>query len=1119
MKNILKKSLSLLLVVTLLFSLSISTFAASPVPYSGMSSEYKNSVYYQRLMAVSLGENQIENLINVAKSQIGYTEGSNSSELAGINSTGAMNNYTEYGKRLSKNGLAWCCAFVNWCIYMAGIPGDVMPNRHAGCSNFVQSLVYNYGGTFHSSDSDYKPQAGDIIFYEGTERTFDSNGIPKISGHVGIVYEDYNPSTKKFGVIEGNGPGYVQANYQPLFRKGYTAGANYILGYVTPAYTTGTESQQGLVVRLTTPTQTAYVNKQFVAERNACVVTQIYKTAGSNITHSGLILMYADGSLLKQHTEDIRGIVGKNTTVFHSWYDINKEVGVTLNPGTTYKYRFFAVVDGITFEGDTYTFTTSGPKNSFTVYFDANGGSVSPTSKTVYSGDVFGVLPDPVRDGYDFQGWYTSPTGGSKISANTNVNLSSDISLYAHWAEAQKDEDLTTANVNILSVSDPEFAAKHYVAETSACLITEIQKTPVYAVSEAGIYLMDAQGNLVKQGKNTFSGEYKDNASFYLWYDTKDHLGISLQPGTTYKYCFYAVVDGQTFEGETYTFTTTAPSSFTATFYSGLDYSNSYSIKVTKGQPYGTLPSPSVPDGYSFIGWFTAKEGGEQLTERTLFNGSADISLYARYSKNAPEVSIVPVTAGEYASKHYVGETSACLITEIKTTSAAVTSEAGIYLMDAQGNLVKQGKNTFSGEYKDNASFYLWYDTKDHLGISLQPGTTYKYCFYAVVDGQTFEGETYTFTTTAPSSFTATFYSGLDYSNSYSIKVTKGQPYGTLPSPSVPDGYSFIGWFTAKVGGEQLTERTLFNGSEDISLYAHYDIIPEPVPSVYIISYSPNGGKGSMMTQSYSHGDTVTVSKNAFTNNGYSFQWWNLYRLDDGKYHTNNGWQSYEDIQSNNYKISIFDENTTWYLDELWTEGCENAREFSFIAIWEEKSPEPFVNPFTDVKTTDYFYDSVLWAVENGITSGLSASRFGPSSPCTRAQVVTFLWRAMGEPAPASSANPFSDVRPGDYYYDAVLWAVENGITNGLNATTFGSGQPCTRAQVATFLWRTLGKPAPSLGSNPFADVTDSAYYYDAVLWAVDNGVTTGLSASSFGPNAQCSRAQIVTFLYRALGK
>jgi len=928
MKNILKKSLSLLLVVTLLFSLSISTFAASPVPYSGMSSEYKNSVYYQRLMAVSLGENQIENLINVAKSQIGYTEGSNSSELAGINSTGAMNNYTEYGKRLSKNGLAWCCAFVNWCIYMAGIPGDVMPNRHAGCSNFVQSLVYNYGGTFHSSDSDYKPQAGDIIFYEGTERTFDSNGIPKISGHVGIVYEDYNPSTKKFGVIEGNGPGYVQANYQPLFRKGYTAGANYILGYVTPAYTTGTESQQGLVVRLTTPTQTAYVNKQFVAERNACVVTQIYKTAGSNITHSGLILMYADGSLLKQHTEDIRGIVGKNTTVFHSWYDINKEVGVTLNPGTTYKYRFFAVVDGITFEGDTYTFTTSGPKNSFTVYFDANGGSVSPTSKTVYSGDVFGVLPDPVRDGYDFQGWYTSPTGGSKISANTNVNLSSDISLYAHWAEAQKDEDLTTANVNILSVSDPEFAAKHYVAETSACLITEIQKTPVYAVSEAGIYLMDAQGNLVKQGKNTFSGEYKDNASFYLWYDTKDHLGISLQPGTTYKYCFYAVVDGQTFEGETYTFTTTAPSSFTATFYSGLDYSNSYSIKVTKGQPYGTLPSPSVPDGYSFIGWFTAK-----------------------------------------------------------------------------------------------------------------------------------------------------------------------------------------------VGGEQLTERTLFNGSEDISLYAHYDIIPEPVPSVYIISYSPNGGKGSMMTQSYSHGDTVTVSKNAFTNNGYSFQWWNLYRLDDGKYHTNNGWQSYEDIQSNNYKISIFDENTTWYLDELWTEGCENAREFSFIAIWEEKSPEPFVNPFTDVKTTDYFYDSVLWAVENGITSGLSASRFGPSSPCTRAQVVTFLWRAMGEPAPASSANPFSDVRPGDYYYDAVLWAVENGITNGLNATTFGSGQPCTRAQVATFLWRTLGKPAPSLGSNPFADVTDSAYYYDAVLWAVDNGVTTGLSASSFGPNAQCSRAQIVTFLYRALGK
>ena len=532
-----KRIVALILIIVLVLGLGINVFAASPVPYSGMSSQYKNSVYYQRLMAVPLGENQIENLINVAMSQIGYTEGSTSTELAGVNSTGNMKNYTEYGKRLGKSGHPWCCAFVSWCIYMAGIPGNVMPNTHAGCSNFVQSLVYNYGGTYHSADSNYKPQAGDIIFYEGTERTYDSNGVPKISGHVGIVYEDYNPSTKKFGVIEGNGPGYVQANYQPLFRKGYTEGKNYILGYVTPAYTSGTESQQGLVVRLTQPTQTTYVNKQFVKETNACVVTQIYKTAGSNITESGLILMYADGSLLKRHAENITGVVGKNTTVFHSWYDINKEVGVTLSPGTTYKYRFFAVVDGITFEGDTYTFTTKGPKSDFKVYFDANGGSVSTASKTVYSGDVFGVLPDPVRDGYDFQGWYTSPSGGNIVSANTNVYLSNDITLYAHWVESAKDEDLVEATVSVIPVSDSEYAAKHYVSENAACLITEIQKTPGFAISEAGLKLTDAQGNLIKQGRNTFTdGQYTDTASLYLWYDTSEHLGITLTPGTTYKY-------------------------------------------------------------------------------------------------------------------------------------------------------------------------------------------------------------------------------------------------------------------------------------------------------------------------------------------------------------------------------------------------------------------------------------------------------------------------------------------------------------------------------------------------------------------------------------------------------
>ncbi|MBR5491476.1 MAG: S-layer homology domain-containing protein, partial [Oscillospiraceae bacterium] len=137
----------------------------------------------------------------------------------------------------------------------------------------------------------------------------------------------------------------------------------------------------------------------------------------------------------------------------------------------------------------------------------------------------------------------------------------------------------------------------------------------------------------------------------------------------------------------------------------------------------------------------------------------------------------------------------------------------------------------------------------------------------------------------------------------------------------------------------------------------------------------------------------------------------------------------------------------------------------------------------------------------------------------TRGQVVTFLWRSQGEPAPEGGNNPFTDVKEGDYFYEAVLWAVENGITTGLSPTEFGPNSPCNRAQVVTFLWRTMGKPAPADPTNPFGDVAEGVYYFDAVLWAVENGITTGMGEGIFAPNAACNRGQIVCFLYRTPGE
>ena len=171
------------------------------------------------------------------------------------------------------------------------------------------------------------------------------------------------------------------------------------------------------------------------------------------------------------------------------------------------------------------------------------------------------------------------------------------------------------------------------------------------------------------------------------------------------------------------------------------------------------------------------------------------------------------------------------------------------------------------------------------------------------------------------------------------------------------------------------------------------------------------------------------------------------------------------------------------------------------------------VSPFADVATDTYYYDAVKWAVNKGVTNGVSETLFGPDQACTRAQIVTFLWRAAGSPEPKSGSS-FADVAADAYYAKAVAWAVENGITKGTSETTFHPDETCTRAQGVTFLYRALGKLAAAQAG--FTDVAADSYYADAVNWAAENGVTKGISETLFGPDGSCTRAQIVTFLYRA---
>ena len=193
----------------------------------------------------------------------------------------------------------------------------------------------------------------------------------------------------------------------------------------------------------------------------------------------------------------------------------------------------------------------------------------------------------------------------------------------------------------------------------------------------------------------------------------------------------------------------------------------------------------------------------------------------------------------------------------------------------------------------------------------------------------------------------------------------------------------------------------------------------------------------------------------------------------------------------------------------------ENVRRTHTIeVIFMKANGNPQTGVFVDVATGSYYEDAVDWAVGNGITQGTDDTHFSPDGICTRAQAVTFLWRAAGSPKPETRTMPFTDIPVGSYYYDAVLWAVENDITKGTSDTTFSPNMTCTRAQIVAFLWRSEKSPAAGT-DNPFADVKSAAYYADAVLWAVKENITRGTTNTTFSPNADCTRAQIVTFLWR----
>ena len=325
-----------------------------------------------------------------------------------------------------------------------------------------------------------------------------------------------------------------------------------------------------------------------------------------------------------------------------------------------------------------------------------------------------------------------------------------------------------------------------------------------------------------------------------------------------------------------------------------------------------------------------------------------------------------------------------------------------------------------------------------------------------------------------------------------STMTTTGKKLASLPTATRSGSYSFDGWYTEKNGGTKITTATMFD--KDTTVYAHWTYTGFTGSGGGVTTYPITVLNAKNGTVAASHktapkGATITLTvapDKDFVMDGLAV------------------------VDGAGAAIKLTDMGNGKYTFIM------PASKVTVEGSFKEEFPD-FPNPFSDIAPSDFCCDAVMWAVAKDITNGIGNYTFAPNQPCTRAQIVTFLWRAAGSPAPKSASN-FNDVPADAYYAKAVAWAVENGITGGTGDGKFSPDATCTRAQAVNFLYRASGSPAVS-GNAAFTDVAADAYYAAAVTWAEKNGITGGIGGGLFGSDQSCTRGQIVTFLYRARNK
>ena len=735
--------------------------------------------------------------------------------------------------------------------------------------------------------------------------------------------------------------------------------------------------------------------------------------------------------------------------------------------------------------GRTANFMLTCGKASYTVNFNTNGGSEVDT-QTVVHGEKVVKPADPKLNGFTFGGWYTDEDCTDENKYDFETPVTANFTLYAKWEGTCYGIRITDKDGNAVYVTSEN--ANDVLGDGTVSYVPgyleEGKDIADFTAEDLDKMLRGETVEGIRLPKLTLNGASFKQLAVGNWGDdlmTQQlnlHLQLELVGDSSIAYDETYLAEGAVYSKNVWALYITGNGKLnvTAPAENGWGLFGDWGLYRQESSTV-TIQAGECGIGYDTWSSFSLMFHGGKLTIEA-GNDPKDYGVINSWNEISFDIS--------ESTTFLLGDSAEnCISLTAPYTIDSVRQE----LTDAYD----EGKLTHDPFYLSlTANYTVTFDTDGGSAVDSQPvayGGQAAAPAAPAKTGYTFagwylEGEKFNFNTPVTKDMTLT---ARWTANQYTITFdTDGgsaiepitQDYGTaITAPAAPtkSGYTFAGWppeIPATMPAENLTVTAQWRYSGGGSSGYSYYTIKATAGTGGSISPSGNVSVREGRDQTF----TITPDK------GYAVANVKI----DGK--------SIGAVKSYTF---------------------ENVRRTHTIeVIFMKANGNPQTGVFVDVATGSYYEDAVDWAVENGITKGTDDTHFSPDGICTRAQAVTFLWRAAGSPEPKTNTMPFTDVNAGSYYYDAVLWAVENGITKGTSDTTFSPNMTCSRAQIVTFLWRSEKSPAAGT-ANPFADVKSTAYYAGAVLWAVENDITKGTTNTTFSPDADCTRAQIVTFLWR----